>query len=361
MPAMRDPFQLGEDRFLAWLASRFRARGGSAFSLGIGDDAAVLAGRPARVVTVDQMLEGRHFRFRWIVPRALGRRAVERALSDIAAMGARPEGVLLALSWPRGGEWGRKARALFEGLGGALDRRGVPLVGGDTTRARVGHAALAVVAVGRPWPGGPVLRSGGRPGDLLAVTGPLGAAAAGHLLCSGRLAPPGDRAGRRAAGAALRAFREPTARLELARPLARHARALIDLSDGLGLDLPRLAAASGCGFEVEAERIPVAPAARRLLGERRAFRAAIAGGEDYELLAAIPPDRLPAAERAVARAGGALHVVGRLTAPGGGGRLVRRGAFAPWPAGGWDPFRPPLDAGRPGRVDRAGRRRSGRR
>lgn len=336
---MSDPFRGGEDAFVQRLVSLFRGIPASGVVVGIGDDAAVLPGRPVRVVTADQLVESQHFRFGLISDEHLAVRALEANLSDIAAMGARPEAVLLCLSWPPGRTASRRAGRFLRGLAAACRRRAVPLVGGDVTRAAPGATSITITALGRAWPGGPVLRSGGGPGDPLAVTGPLGGAAAGLAILERRMPRGRGAAERSASEAAVSAFRTPRARLDAARPLARHASALIDLSDGLGLDLPRLARASRCGFVVEAERIPVHPGAA-LAGSAGGLRLAISGGEDFELLAAIPEGRLEAARSAVRRAGAELHVLGRLTSARRGW-IAEAGRRRPWPRHGWDPFAEP--------------------
>ncbi|MBP7149428.1 MAG: hypothetical protein KBD01_18000, partial [Acidobacteria bacterium] len=229
------------------------------------------------------------------------------------------------------------ARFLAALRAACLGRR-VPLLGGDTVRAAPGAATLALTVCGIPWPGGPVLRSGGRPGDVLAVTGTLGGSGLGlAILRRGRPRGAAERD-------AVRAFRTPRARLEAARPLARAAHALMDVSDGLGLDLPRLARASGCGFEVEAAALPLHPGLRPLAPEP-ALRAALAGGEDYELLAALPPRAVGPVRRALSRHGLPLSVIGRLLPARSGGWLVRGGRRSRWPGGGWDPFARDRDPG----------------
>lgn len=331
-------FEGSEDELVARLTALAAACGGARGALGIGDDAAVLPGAPVRVVTLDMLVEGQHFRRDLVGPEALADRALEVNLSDVAAMGARPTGVFLGIAWPADRASRRLGGRVLEAFVHAAAARGVPVLGGDTVRAASGSATLAVTAFGTPWPGGPVLRSGGRPGDVLAVTGPLGASAAGLLLLERRARVTG-RSDRALAAAAVAAFRTPRARLDLARPLARHARALMDLSDGLGLDLPRLARASRCGFVVDAAAIPVHPAAVRFGGGVAGGLAlALGGGEDYELLAACAPDAFAAARRAVRRAGGDLLPIGRLTRSRSQWLLNREKKRGEWPRTGWDPF-----------------------
>jgi thiamine-monophosphate kinase len=212
--------------------------------VGIGDDAAVLAAPDGRVVaSTDFLLEGRHFRRDWSSAPDVGRKAAARSLIDVAAMGAVPTGLLVALAAP--GDlpvsW---ARGLAEGLAAECARAGASVVGGDTARAS--SVLLAVTGLGDLAGRAPVLRSGAAPGDLVAVAGPLGRAAAGlALLQAGhtdgplvaaqrRPAPPYD-AGPEAAGLG--------------------ATAMIDVSDGLLADLGHIAAASGVLIDLSSARL----------------------------------------------------------------------------------------------------------
>lgn len=349
MPVRPEGLFLGsEDDVLARLRALAAGHRAPRGAVGIGDDAAVLPGAPQRVVTTDLLVEGQHFRFDLVSPEDLAQRALEANLSDIAAMGARPETVFLGLAWPAGAVARRRAGRFLAAFTARVGARGAALLGGDTVRAAEGAATIAVTVTGIPYPGGPVMRSGGRPGDLLVVTGPLGASAAGlALLEAGR--PVRGRVTR----AAVAAFRTPCARVDLARAMARHAAALMDLSDGLGLDLPRLAAASGCGFEVDAAAIPVHPAAT--------FAQALGGGEDYELLAAVRPAELDRLRRAAGAAGSAIAAIGRLAPRGARLRTSARTSVG-WPRKGWDPFGPgPNFSARSETGAAAGPRRSARR
>ncbi len=358
---MIGPFTHGEDAFLERLRQRFAVLGAPRGGLGIGDDAALLPGRPRRVVTTDLLIEGQHFRFDLLDPADLAVRALEVNLSDVAAMGARPEAAFLGLGWPRGASSERRLLRFLEALLAACVARRVPLLGGDTVRVPAGATTVALTVTGIPYPGGPVLRSGGRPGDALVVTGALGGSALGLALLERWIRPPRDAASRRLAAAAVARFRRPEARLAAARPMAGAARALIDLSDGIGLDLPRLARASGCGFEVTREHVPIDPAAARLLPPAAARRLALGGGEDFELLAAVPPGRLSGLLRRLAAEGIPAVSIGRLLPAGAGGRLRVGKACRRWVAAGWDPFRAgrrtALDAAAPRPVVPGGRRR----
>jgi thiamine-monophosphate kinase len=231
--------ELGELGLLAELERRGLARA-------IENDAAQLA--DGLVVTQDALVEGVHFRLDWISWRDLGFRAAAVNLSDLAASGADPDGLIVTLAAPPEAAV-EDVLALYEGIA----ETGVPVLGGDTSRAE--RLVLSVTALGRSErvPG----RGGARPGDLLVVTGPLGAA-----------------------GAAFREGRyvRPPLRLEEGRRLARHAHALLDVSDGLGRDAGHIAARSGVRCVIDLARVPLAPGATV---------ADLGFGEDYELLAAV--------------------------------------------------------------------------
>jgi thiamine-monophosphate kinase len=231
--------ELGELGLLAELERRGLAHG-------IENDAARIEGL---VVTQDALVQGVHFRLDWISWCDLGYRAAAVNLSDLAACGAEPLGLIVSLAAPGSTELDDVVE-LYEGIAEA----GTPVVGGDTGEAE--HVYLSVTALGRSErvPG----RAGARPGDLLVVTGPLGAA-----------------------GAAFRdrRYARPPIRLHEGMALARVANAMLDLSDGLAVDAGRLAARSGCRLVIELERVPLAAGAA--LDE-------VGFGEDYELLAAVP-------------------------------------------------------------------------
>lgn len=231
-----------------------------------GDDCAVVDAGPL-ATSVDLSVEGVHFRRDWLSPAEIGHRAAVAALSDLAAVAADPVGVYLALCV--GEAWGAtEALELAEGVIGAAESLGAGLLGGDVSRGPV--TVLDIVATGRCDE--PVLRSGARPGDALWVTGTLGGAAAAVAAWE---------SGRTPEAAARRAFARPVPRVREAHALrAAGARALIDLSDGLAGDAAHVARASGVALVLDAAEIPVHPAAT--------LEDALHGGEDYELLVALP-------------------------------------------------------------------------
>jgi len=239
-------------------------------AFGLRDDAAVLqlpAGCPL-VASVDSVVEGVHFDLALCGPGDVGWKALMGALSDLAAMGATPLGALVALCVPGGAGDGELALGVMAGVAEASAAAGCPVVGGDVSESTV--LTVAVTVLGTIPDGGPpaVGRSGALAGDVLLVTGPCGASAAGLREL---------RAGREG-GATGAAYRRPVARLRdgaVARVGGVHA--MIDVSDGLALDLHRLADASGVGFVLD--RVPVASGASE--------DEALAGGEDYELVLAM--------------------------------------------------------------------------
>jgi thiamine-monophosphate kinase len=307
--------------------------------VGPGDDAAVLD--DGTVLSTDLAMEGIHFRLDWITPREAGWRAGAAALSDLAAMAADPVGMLVSVAVPPPGDLADEVMAGIRDVGAAA---GAPLLGGDLTRS-VGPVVVDVVVVGRVAQ--PLLRSGARVGDELWVTGPLGAAAAAIEAWEGGRDPEPDER---------RAFAAPRPRLDEARWLARTlgATAGLDLSDGLAGDAGHLAAASGVGVELDGSavlRTAWAGEGRPPPGGAGAGAAppldpvllrALHGGEDYELLVALPPGAgAGGVEEFRRRFDLVLSPVGRVV-PGSGVRLRPVGGGAPiaLDRGGWDHFAP---------------------
>ena len=290
------------------------ALGDTAF--GLGDDCAVLAPAGAALcVSTDAAIEGVHFRLDWLGLEEVGWRAVSAALSDLAADGAAPGGVLVAVTAPTdAGE--DDLLTLMRGAGAAAAAAGTGIVGGNLARAARGWA-LDVTVLG--WVERAVTRAGATPGDGLWVTGALGGA---------RAALEAWRRGDEPSPAAREAFARPSPRLAAGRWLAEHgAHAMLDLSDGLAGDAGHLAAASQVRLDVELDLVPVHPAtvteAARLGLPVQEFAAG--GGEDYELLAALPEGFSDAEALGFERATGhALTRIGRVTR-GRGVRLTLAG------------------------------------
>ncbi len=292
-----------------------RARGdqpagwGTEVRVGTGDDAAVTVPGGATATSVDALVEGVHFRRDTASPESVGRKAIAVALSDLAAMGAAPGEAYVQLGVPKdlGDDYSLELGA---GLAAAAAEYRVAVVGGDVTRAPalllaitvVGHAASADAFV---------LRSGARPGEVLAVTGELGGAAAGLLL----LERPevGDGLPEEEAVALRRRHTLPVPRLAAGLALAEAgATGMIDVSDGLGADAAHVAAASGARLVIDLARVPVQAGVREVAAAAGADARDLASGhgEDYELLVALPAERLATARRAVAQAGTNLTEIG---------------------------------------------------
>ncbi len=263
--------------------------------VGPGDDCAVLApSRGALCVTTDALVEDVHFTRAHFSPEDIGHKALAVNLSDLAAMGATPRWFLCALALPRDFPE-RDLRRMARGMSALARQQRISLVGGNFTSAR--ELSITITAAGELQ--APALtRHGGRPGDLLYISGTLGEA---------RLGLSQLQAGKRRGPAILRQ-RRPVPRVALGRLASRFASAGMDLSDGLAQDLGHLCDASRVGAEVELAHLPMSPAVRVELGPE----GALAGGEDYELLLAVPPERARAFERACARAAERITRIGRL-------------------------------------------------
>lgn len=294
-------------------------------AVGAGDDAAVVDPPPGTqlVVSVDTLVEGVHFLPGTPVGLAV-RRAVGVSLSDLAAMGADAGPCLLSLTHPELDP--EDARAVGRGFARAAAGTGARLVGGNLAR---GPLAVSITVQGWVPAGAALLRAGARPGDLLCVSGSIGAGAAG--LATLRAAP--ERLGAAATSADappedLRAYLAPTPRLALGRALRGVATACIDVSDGLLADLGHLARASGVGACVELEQVPA-------VGDAAA---AIVAGDDYELLFTLAPEQ-GSALADLARSGGVpVTAIGRIEA-GAGVRLTAAGEPLDAPVdGGWKHF-----------------------
>lgn len=273
---------------------------------GPGDDAAVLPpSRRSGVVTTDALVEGVHFTRRTFSWADVGHKALAVNLSDVAAMGAEPTWMTVALGLPDD-VGARELRSVARGMAALARVHRVGLVGGNVTRAAQLSLTLTVAGA---LPGRPLLRDGGRAGDRLYLSGPVGDAAAGLEVLQ-------DGARGRARSSLVAAQRRPAPHLAFARVARRFARAGIDVSDGLAQDLEHVCHASGVGAALDASALPVSDAARAWAGDR-ALALALRGGEDYVLLVAVPPRRVAAFEEALAGAGLAAHPIGALEAAPG--------------------------------------------
>ena len=283
-----DLFEAGERGLLRELERLGLASGQEA-------EGAILGGN--RVATMDVLAEGVHFRLDWTSFGDLGYKAAAVNLSDLAAMGAEPEGLLVGLGAPREAEVAQVIE-LYEGLNEA----GVPVVGGDTTRTASWFVSVTAFGTSERVPG----RAGAVPGDLLAVTGPLGGSAAGRYVLEHGLEGFDE---------LVSAHRRPPVRLAEGKALGRVAHAMVDLSDGIGSDAARIAERSGCKVVLDAEAIPRVP---RL--DDIADLPFWTLGEDYELLAALAPEDAEAS---------GFSVVGR----------IEQGSGVEPNLPGWDSFR----------------------
>ena len=309
-----------EDDLVRMIRARAARPGATGVRRSIGDDAAVLDPSPgtALVATTDLLLEDVHFRRRWAEPADIGWKAVAVNVSDIAAMGATPRWALIALGCPESTA-AEEVEAFYEGALALCDAHGVVIVGGDTSSSPGGWT-VNVTVLGEA--AAPVLRSTARRGDVVAVTGMLGRSAAGLAVLERPQAPPG------VAPAVLAevtdAHLRPRPRVTEGRWLAAAGglTAMMDLSDGVATDLPRLLAESGASATIGVARLPVAPSARAVAAalEQDPIAWAAGGGEDYELLLTCERaafERLQAGLAEVAGTG--LTAVGEI----GGGRGVR--------------------------------------
>jgi thiamine-monophosphate kinase len=297
--------------------------------IGVGDDGAVFTPPSSRelVAVTDTLVEGVHFP-QGSAPASIGHRAFAVNLSDLAAMGAEPAWGLLALTMPDSNDaW----LAEFSRAAGDLCRsHGVSLVGGDTTR---GPLTITVTLIGIVPIGVALERKGAQAGDAIFVSGSPGDAAAGLALEQGRLhvADP------MSAQILRDRFLFPTPRCGIGVALRGLASACIDVSDGLGGDLEKLCAASGCGAEVDAAMLPVSDALVAAVGRELAREYALTGGDDYELLFTVPLARLGAMTNAIALGLGPVTRIGSLVA-GAGVRVIVRGGVMQFSGAGFDHF-----------------------
>ena len=297
-------------------------------ALNLRDDAA-LVDLPAGhrlVITTDALVAGVHF-LPDDPPDLVARKAVRVNLSNVAAMGARPVGLLVAACFPRDGgtAWVERFAA---GLAADVAAFGVPVIGGDTV-ATPGPATITVTAVGQVPAGLALRRDAAQDGDVLMVSGTIGDGTLGLAVQRGRCA------GLEAADRdfLIDRYRLPRPRVSLGPALAGVARACLDVSDGLLGDLGHICRASGLGAVVDVERVPLSVAARAAVAiDESVLRSAVlCGGDDYELLFTVAPDRVAEAEEAARQAGVSVSAIGAMVA--GGGVMVRWAGGIPEPAG----------------------------
>lgn len=341
----------------------------SRLKLGIGDDAAVisLGSRTEWVLSCDTFLENVHFRLKTHPPDSVGYKALARATSDLAAMGATPRFFLLTLALPAGAAgalagWSFVGRgfshdktsapdsgalalevpseswlnAFLKGMARASRELGITIIGGDTTQSRT--VFISITVLGEIAPGHALTRSGARPGDIIYVSGKLGRAQLGlELVLRGH-------ARNHQVRALVQPHLYPKIQIALGSWLAQHrtAASAMDLSDGLSTDLGRLCAASQVGAKIYASKIPsvtIPPAAARYLGKPKLdpLQLALHGGEDYELLFTVSSRQAKKLNGAPGAA--ALTAIGEITRKRELILVASNGREAPLKSQGWDPFR----------------------
>ncbi len=296
---------------------------------GVGDDAAVIkiAQHPESylLVTTDILVDARHFNTQWAAPEQIGIKAAECNVSDIAAMGGSPRWmfVSLVLTEDTPVAW---AEGLYRGMAQSCQQYGIAVGGGDTTQGKTN--TINITLLGWVSKENLCLRSQARPHDLLMVTGPLGGSAAGLALLIAEQQPSAYLRQKHLA---------PTCRLDASKQIASHANAMIDISDGLGSEVHHICEQSNVGALIEIDKIPLhddVKAAGSTLGvDPHHF--ALSGGEDFELLFSISPERA----NQLADTGLKLHQVGKITPKENGPVLIQSdGSHIPLP-GGYDHFK----------------------
>jgi thiamine-monophosphate kinase len=294
------------------IARYFRPLATDPGAFNLGDDAAVLqALGDDIVVTTDAIVEGAHF-LSDDPPDTIARKALRVNLSDLAAKGATPAGFVLTLALRTADDaW---LTPFARGLGSDAGLFGCPLFGGDTV-STPGPLMISITAFGRVPPGKMVYRSGAKPGDRVVVTGTIGDAVLGLDILKG-----GAAAAVLADDAAAKAmlvgrYRVPQPRTALANVVRDHAHAAMDVSDGLAGDLAKLCVASGVSAVIDAPSVPLSAAAAISLARGAVgIEAIVSGGDDYEILCAIPESNFEAFAQAAARAGVAVTSIGTVIA-----------------------------------------------
>lgn len=298
----------GEDSLIERFFAPVAGEGG----LGLKDDAALLSPTPGHdlVLTADALVEGVHF-LPEDPPASIARKALGVNVSDLAAKGADPAGFLLSLALPEG--WTEEWLSGFaEGLGQASRDFSCPLLGGDTVKAK-GGLTLSITALGEVPAGRMVRRTSAQPGDAICVTGTIGDAALGLRLRSSpdwaAALSPEDRdhlADR---------YLHPQPRFRFAPALRAHAGAAMDVSDGLAGDLAKMMRASGTSAIVQSGQVPLSPAARKAVqASPELLDLVLTGGDDYEILCAIPQGNLALLVKEAERIGINLSVIGQVVA-----------------------------------------------
>ena len=288
-------------------------------TIGVGDDGAVLQVRDGYdlIVTTDTMVSGTHF-FPDDDPRALGHKLVAVNVSDLAAMGAEPTWLSLALTLPQVDEpW---LAAFAAGLHETAEYYNCQLIGGDTTR---GPLSLTMIAKGIVPRGKALTRSGAKVGDYIYVTGTLGDAALGLKLCQGT-----HEVSKKHQAHVLQRFHYPSARVALGQALRNIASSAMDLSDGLYSDIQHIMKRSDVGASIDVSRLPLSQAVKDSCDQTTAMQLALSGGEDYELLFTVPEAKRGSLDVLLSPYGTPVSCIGRIT--GVAGKLELKQAEQPF-------------------------------
>ncbi len=306
------------------IARYFRPLATAPGALGLGDDAAIVTPPPGcdLVLTTDGVIAGVHF-FADDPPEKIGRKVLRMNLSDLAAKGARPIGFLMSIALPAAIEetW---IAAFAAGLGEDSTHYGCPLLGGDTDHTP-GPISVSITAFGTVPSGKMVRRSTAKPGEAIVVSGTIGDAALGVLLRRDATCGQRWRLADRLAAELTDRYLLPQPRNALAEAVLHDASAAMDVSDGLAGDLAKLCRASGVAADIDVTRVPLSNAARAALAADPALLETIlTGGDDYEIVLTLAPEKLAAFRAAAAKAGVAATEIGRVTA-GQGARFLRDG------------------------------------
>ncbi|MGH2785269.1 MAG: thiamine-phosphate kinase [Actinomycetota bacterium] len=329
-----DARDLGEFGLIERLVARLGVPGEGVL-IGPGDDAAAVRSAPTTLATADLLLEGVHFDLAFSSPVEVGWKALAANVSDIAAMGGVPRYALVSLGAPASTP-AATLESLYEGLGECAQAFGVSIVGGDTVGSDV--LIVSVALLGDAGPAGSVRRGGARPGDVVCVTGAIGGAGAGlRLLRAANVDPEAAALLAKHPGLA-EAHRRPTPRPREGQAAASvGATAMIDVSDGLAADLGHICDASKLGVELRTSSVPVAEGVEdvaRWAGVDP-VELALGGGDDYELVIALPAAQVSALSDALAPT--RVTPIGEL---GGTERVVlgADGSRRPLAVPGWDHF-----------------------
>lgn len=285
----------------------------------IGDDAAVVkTGDHYQVISTDTLVEGDHFNLEWFTPYQIGLKTFESNLSDIAAMGARPEFLLLNLVLRDDVEF-EFVKEIYKAIKDGCDRYKITLLGGDTTHG----PAIMLSATITGTTAKPIFRSGARVGDIICVTGDVGGSSAGFKSF---------RSGKKPKGYVLKRYLEPKSRYDISDRIAAYANSMIDISDGVASEVRHICEGSKTGATVYADKIPIHPktsAAARGLGIS-ALECALSGGEDYELLFTIDKNDLAPLQKKVS----GITVIGEILSRTEGTVLINpNGRKSPLPKG----------------------------